>query len=314
MSKLPPNVEAQSKRSEELIENLNSPAEEVQQGTQEVKPPEIEMPPPVVEEQQEIPQESVPQRQQVVPDNEDLKKAEARNATLQGIADANGRMLKDQATEIAQLKADLEQANAVPKEPVNYADGAFTEEDIENLGPEYVEGMQRVTNVAVQKALAIQKQELDKIYKSQEQSQEQSLWSSVVGRLGMDQTGFKELDESPEFNQWLKNADGMSGYTLGESLSHAVGRNDTEGIAKFYEAYRGQSGKVSSPKKPLTTQPSQTVQAQIESGNQQRYSKSEYLRIVSKWTSGRLRDWSKAQFDKYCLEIDRAHVEGRLDP
>jgi hypothetical protein len=312
MSKLPPNVEAQSRRSEELIENLNKPTEEVQ----EIQPQVEEIPPPVIDPPEEIPQESAPPapQRQTTSLEEELAIEKQRNDSLKGITEVNKTHIAEQKEQIKRLEEQLEQAMSAPKEPQNYAEGAFSEEDVENLGPEYVEALQKSTNLAVEKALAIQKAELDKVYQTQAQSQEQALWSSVVGRLGMNQASFNELDESPEFNQWLKQPDGMSGYTLGESLSHAVGRNDTEGIAKFYEAYRGQQGKVPSPKKPITTQKGQTVQVQIDTGNQKRYSKSEYLNIVSKWTSGRLRNWSKEQFDKYCLEIDRAHVEGRLDP
>ncbi len=249
---IPEQVKKQSEAVQQLYEDLNEEGVEAQ-STEEAE---------VVEEVQadrvdEQATQAAPEEQTEAAPQDD-KSLEQKYKTLQGMYNAEIPRLHADKRELAGRISQLEQLlssaasqpTPTPAEP-EAPHTLVTEQDIEDYG-DSIDVMRRVsqeeTNAANQRIAYLEQTinqmqtnvmpRVEQITQQQAQNNEQSFWSA----LESDVPNWRDINEKPEFQNWLLEIDPLTGISRQTYLEDAQSNFDVRRVASFFSTWGDMNG------------------------------------------------------------------------
>lgn len=321
---VPPAVARQAAAATEAInalKNLNAPS------AQPVAPPPVASPAPVAPVAPVAPNPAATE-----PDiHEQLRRAEARFATLQGKYNAETATMREQLAANTQLvtqllERDRQTPPAPPAAPVSPEDrmrqlGA-TETDIKEYG-DLLPLVVKLADNMVRPTLEKLNTELSKIQQGQAQTAQgvrQSRVQALEAQLDSAVPTWRAINEAQEFLDWLGIVDTFSGVTRRVALTDAYNRLDAARVVAIFQAYvREYPAQARAPGAPLVA-PETLVAPEIRGGSAAAPEGAGGKRI---WSESEISDFyakvrkkqvSAEQYAAMMAEIARASAEGRIVP
>jgi len=214
------------------------------------------------------------------------------------------KVLEEREAALAQLRKDVE-ANKV-KGSLPDVKSEFSEEEIEDLGPEYIDAMERVTKSLLAKQAVAHKQELEEVKNGFSQSAADTFWSTVSSGLNLSDEQVMRLDQSEEFNTWLGQTDGFSGRTLAESLNEACETHASSRAVRIYEKFIEDklSGQPQPATKPAVTPAPEAAASPAGTSEPLTYRglPLDYAKVSELYSKGRI---SHEEMEGFVKELDK---------
>ena len=154
----------------------------------------------------------------------------------------------------AKLAAALENVNALQKRvqeleaaipTVDPLEGAFTDEDTDELGEQAIEAMKRVTQKATAAATARYDAEIKRMRETEQRQNEKSAkdakqdaYDVFLSRIERAVPDWKEINYDPAFMQWCKEAD-VDGLPRSNHFANAEAQGNAALIIRYMLDYRG---------------------------------------------------------------------------
>lgn len=321
---VPPAVARQAAVANEAInalKNLNAPP-----ATPPVAPPVTSAPAPVPTAP------PAPNPTAAEPDiQEQLRRAEARFATLQGKYNAETATMREQLAANTQLVTQLLEQNRTappspPAAPISPEDrmrqlGA-TETDIKEYG-DLLPLVVKLADNMVRPTLEKLNAELSKIQQGQVQTAQgvrQSRVQALEAQLDNAVPTWRAINEAQEFLDWLSIVDTFSGVTRRVALTDAYNRLDAARVVAIFQAYvKEYPAQARAPGAPLVAPETLmapeirggSVAAPEGAGGKRIWSESE---ISDFYAKVRKKQVSAEQYAAMMAEIARASAEGRIVP
>lgn len=248
---------------------------------------------------------------------------EARYKALKGKYDAEVPRLHAQVKEsnaiVAKLLEDAKKAQQTPEPKVESPQ--VDQNDAENFGADLMEAVMRVSQRAVDSAIAKLREELapikDRVVavaEAQEQTQEQQFWARVEALV----PDLRAVEQDPRWAEWLDTTPDFSTLTYREIAMAAINRGDAEKVASLMGVW-----KSSLAPQPAAAQTKRTPKAELAAQVAPKVSGAS----VPEPTAARI--WTKAEYeaaydprnyrllgqeraDQLQAEADRAVAEGRV--
>jgi len=180
----------------------------------------------------------------------------------------------------------------------------FTDEEREELGDEYIDAMIRVNSAQLRHQEELHRQEMEQLRKELGQSSAEVFWTSVSEGLGLSEDQLQRLDQSEEFNNWLKQPDGFSGLTLGDSLGEACDSRSSARARQIYQTFihdkLGGDSQQRSSKPAVTPEPtaaSTGVEALTYKGQS-----LDYAKVAELYSKGRI---SHEEMESLVKDLDK---------
>lgn len=230
---------------------------------------------------------------------------------------------------IEELKASV----ATPKaEPTKTQPASVSQKDIEEYGQELIDLIRRVATEVSSNQSQVLSMRLSNIEKSLNTVKTTAAQAAETAAVTAEDRFFAKLTEKvadwevintdPRFLDWLNEADVFSGVVRNKLLQQAYAAMDVERTAKFFLAYKAETGKSApasdgaksdSAKVNLNTlaSPGNAAAANPNpNGNRgKRWTTAEVEKVYDDYTRGRI---SRADFEKKEAEIKTALAEGRI--
>ncbi len=323
---VPSAARRQVEEANRLIAQLNQPAPAAaapvsQPGQQPAAQAHNAPPPPSPDLVQAPAQPDLP---------EQLRRSEARFATLQGKYNTETAVLREQLNHntslVTQLLERAPPAPVAPAAPVSPEDrmralGA-TDKDIEEYG-DLLPLVARLAENMVRPTLAKLEGELAKVSRSQAgttQAVTQSRVDALQAQLDAAVPAWRQINESQEFLDWLTITDIFSGVTRQVALTDAYKKLDSARVVGIFQAYaREYPAEARTPGAPLvdpvTLAAPQTRGASAAApegaGGKRLWAESEITEFYAKV---RKRLVGPEEYKRMMAEIASASAEGRIVP
>jgi hypothetical protein len=110
---------------------------------------------------------------------------------------------------------------------------------------------------------------------------------------------WREIDNSPQWRQWLTDPHELSGHTRQQWLNDAMARGDAARVASFFRGYLAEMGQP----------PRQSQHASPAPTGKRTYTRADITRYSDAYRRGRI---SEADYQKISADIHAAIGEGRI--
>jgi len=317
---LPKQVQDQLDEAKKMMESVAEPSVPPEDEPSTPEPqttPEAEKPP--VESADPKPEptpESDPAPAEAPSNDDDLRKANDRYATLKAKYDAEvprlARELKEMRREIEHWRsvAEQKQTQTDPKpgdggkpnaeDRSQYIPQKLKEEYGEELGSLVAEVAERIAD--------------DRMKKVQNEVS-QARTDTFFDRLERTIPNFRQTNEDQSFITWLGETDGLAEHTRDDVLRHAVQQQDAKAIQRIFAAWQATVHGDVKPKataKPSVERmvaPSKANVSGKPTQGEKTYTVSEYQRMHEDIARGKYTDTDAKRIK---TELDRAFAEGRI--
>jgi hypothetical protein len=271
----------------------------------------VEQPAPV------IPESTPPTVVPSVPDmDERMSKLEHSYSVLEGkyrnevprLHNEN-RLLRD---ENVKLKNELGQAlERTPVESFNADELLKDDPDGELIGSEFKRGSAKIASHIVNQKM----KEVDKKLEELRNLNATEHVASFKREVYAGVHDFDILDASPDFNTWLKRPNGLSSFSIEQTLDDAIQRRDGKLVVSICNAYKAERGRAGTPTAPKIDVSRQIAPKTVSSSpssipaNKTSYSATAFRKITDEYTRGKI---SKSEYQKHELEFNQAIADGRV--
>ena len=254
---LPEQIRKQSEAVQELYKQMADdqpdgdkpdgdapPADGGSESAADAQPTNQDAPPPVVEQQ---PEDNKPPEETVL----------QKYKTLQGMYNAEVPRLHQQNRELNSRLQQMEQLlasmqSAQPQKPTEQAPSKLiSEKDVEEYG-ESLDVMRKVSREEMspifQRLSAIEGflqqmqtnvvPQVQQVAHRQAVSAEQAFWAGLSDTV----SNWREINDSPDFQSWLLEADPLTGITRQTYLEDAQRALDAQRVANFFRAWLERTG------------------------------------------------------------------------
>ena len=314
----------------------------------EAPPPEGEQQPPTepppatppptapLELAQEAPQPETPAAAESKPEP-----WEQRYNSLKGRFDADSRTMRTQIEGLTEQVRSLNTALArrEPEAPTTGApatpqvDRLLSSDEVEEYGEELIDVVQRAAQEVMQPTLdkltkenTELKAQMGHVSSSVVQSERQQLLDGLDGQV----TGWREVNTSPEYLQWLQAADPYSGEQRHALLKRAFESNNLARVAAFFKGYLSESAVLTAAGQQQAP-PARTPQVRMDTlvapgaprqgstptqeGSKRQWTQAQIATFYREKTAGKYRGDTAAKKGA-ALEADifQAQREGRIIP
>lgn len=183
--------------------------------------------------------------------------------TMQGRYNADVARLKGQVEamsgQVANLNNLLSSVQSAPPREESFRAPApvkpnITPEEVAEYGEEFVDFASRVAAQEVSRATASLKQEINQLRQQVggvDQTLHQSAREQLLSRLDVDLPGWRNMNSSPEFLDWLSLTDPYTGAMRQDILSEAYEQNNFPRVAAFFKGFLAELAASENPQRGI---------------------------------------------------------------
>lgn len=325
---LPEQIRKQSEAVQELYKQMNGdqppegetppegvtpPADDSTPSPADVAAAEPSAPPPAVEQQ---PEGSKPPEETVL----------QKYKTLQGMYNAEVPRLHQQNRELNSRLQQMEQLlasmqSAQPQRTTEQAPAKLiSEKDVEEYG-ESLDVMRKVSREEMapisQRLAAIEGMlqqlqsnvvpQVQQVAHRQAVTAEQMFWSDLAGAV----SNWREINDSPDFQSWLLQADPLTGITRQTYLEDAQRALDAQRVANFFRTWLEVSGQATVAQSTGRASASSELERQVAPGRSKNTGNPTQTSKGKTWTPSEIQDfYSKVRQGAFKgKETERARIE-----
>lgn len=296
---MPKQIQQQSEQVEAMMRGDTDP----QQAEEQVDP----QPEPQPEPQASAPAEdSVSDELQAI--RAELEKSEQRYRTLHGMI----RQKDDTIRQMETLLAQMQEAPAPKPEEQKPSVSVDEAQDRDEFGDDFVDMVYRAIDRrlgTLEQRLGTTERNARESYEAVAESRTERFYSQLASRV----PDWKEIDNSPEFAQWLQQSTSRVGL-----VKQGMANFDVDAIAELFEHYKvvhgiGQAEQPASPAKPslerkVAPSKGRPGAAAATTSEQKVWTRSEITQVYRD-----RRRYSQKEFDGLQRDIFAAQREGRVD-
>lgn len=178
------------------------------------------------------------------------EEAEQRYRSLQGIFNATNN-------EVRELKAQLEQLMAAPKEPEKEPEEkpVVTDDELADYGEDLVSMVRRIAAAEAAKATKDLTPQIERIEGRVTESVEKQNVTTVYSQLDADVPDWRAINKSQEFLEWLAQPDPYSGTFRKNLLGAAFESGDAGRVVAFFKGFITDNATVAPQPAPVTKTP-----------------------------------------------------------
>ena len=265
---------------------------------------------------------------------------EQRYNSLKGRFDADSRTMRTQIEGLTEQVRSLNTALAsqapapapdVP--PTPDIKRLLSTEEVEEYGEELIDVVQRAAQEVMQPTLdkltkenTDLKAQMGQVSSSVVKSERQLLLDGLDGQV----TGWREVNTSPEYLQWLQAADPYSGEQRHALLKHAFESNNLARVAAFFKGYLSESAVLTAAGQQQAP-PARTPQVRMDTlvapgaprqgstptqeGHKRQWTQAQIATFYREKTAGKYRgDVAAKKGAQLEADIFLAQREGRITP
>ena len=297
---LPKSVQAQIDKADSLYQEAYGTQEEAPEAASE----------PEQEAEQQEPEASTTQTAEKQPENQEDESRDAlywkhRFQVLQGKYNAEVPALRE---EIRNLKQQIEQQSQATDKANELADtisSQLTDDELELLGPELVQVIQKLVGKGDQSEVEQLKQEVNSLKQSEQEHAEAEFWAVINSRI----PDWQQLQSTPEAQQWLAAFDAMTGATRNQLLQQAQQNLNAYQVVEIFNQLRqattGNASRV--PAEKVTPRQSRASGGPKPQGNA--WTREAITQFYRDKTTGKYSDDEAALLE---ADLFKAQVEGRV--
>ena len=126
-------------------------------------------------------------------------------------------------------------------------DPLFTQEEVDVLGEETIQALQKASQKITENAVNPLKEQLDierktrlELEEREAQKAKNEAVSSFLSRLGNIVPDYKEIDVDPGFASWMEDIDPLSGYARKILFKRAESNGDVGRVAEFFNQFKSE--------------------------------------------------------------------------
>lgn len=136
--------------------------------------------------------------------------------------------LDEQQKVVEDLQAKLEQA-----EKQGDLGDIFTEEEKEILGPDYIDMAAKVAQEVTKRV----ESKVSQLEQNMVQNTTSNFWKTVMRNLNLSDPELTQVENSRKFKTFMAKDDGLSGFTIGDSLDRAIQSKDADQAIRIYQNF-----------------------------------------------------------------------------
>lgn len=300
---VPQQVREQQERVEHMMRGDSESAEPVE--TQQETEPQQE------QEQEEHQQQEQPQADDAIKQLQaELAKSEQRYRTLNGMIRQKDNTIRQMEQLLSQLQATEENT----KKEESSTPTPDEAKDREEYGSDFVDMVERT--VARQLArLDGRLQNIEQNVRASTEVTAQTQQERFYAQLAQRVPDWRELDNSPEFAQWLQQSKARVAL-----VQHAMANYDVVEIAELFEHYKAITGTDKQAKEPASAKAARPSLEQKVAPSKGRSSNASASQEKREWTRSEIaqvyrdrRKYTQKDFDALQRDIFSAQKEGRVD-
>lgn len=323
---LPKAIQDQLDAAEAIQQQLQNPTAEPEtvQSNQEPEQPAEPTPDPQPAEPQPQPQVTPPEPSEPEPD------WKQRAKTLEGKYNAEVPRLHGQLKDLnSQLSQALEEIHklktAQPTPPEPRRQELITKDDEETFGSDLIDLSRRVVREEfaqlapqvigeLRKEFAPIREQVGEVQKETAQTKEDRFWTSVDSAV----PDWREIDQDPQWLEWLGEVDPMVGKTRQEALNDAHNSLDAARVASIFKVWKG-AFRPEQPAPQPTNQKREELQRQVAPSKsraattapapERTWTAAEYERAFDPRLSATM---GADEISKLQADADKAYAEGRV--
>ena len=234
------------------------------------------------------------------------------------------QQLKEQRSEMEQLRDEVEQVKAKPQTPEPPKDKLVTSNDEETFGTDLIDVMRRVTREELdvmtakivqleQKLLKVAElpKQVEQVVQNQVNTQEQQFWASVKDLV----PDWNEVDTDPRWIEWLNETPEYALVTYRELAQDAINAGNASKVSQLVKAWKQSAGILgekpqSNAKQELERQvaPAKSSASTAPTAKKN-WTGDEYQRAFDPRLSAEM---SETEIDALQAEAELAYQEGRI--
>jgi hypothetical protein len=172
----------------------------------------------------------------------------------------------------------------------------LTQKDVEDYGHDVLDLAQRAALHAVSPDLARLEHQNEALSRQLAAEQRRGLYQTLDAQL----PSWREIDNSPQWRQWLLFSDPYNKRPRQALLNEAIAKGDATRVLSFFRGYLAEAGQ--SPQR-------QPPQAGTIGGGGRVYTRADITRYSDAYRRGRI---SEADYQKISADIHAAIGEGRI--
>src|SRR5215831_16336157 len=172
----------------------------------------------------------------------------------------------------------------------------LTEKDLQDYGPDVLDLAQRAALHATAPELQRINDQNESLRRQLAQEQRRGLYQSLDTQV----PNWREIDNSPEWRQWLAQPYELSGHTRQQWLNDAMAKGDAHRVASFFRGFLQGAGQS-----PQRQQPQQAPSAPT---GKRTYTRADITRYSELYRKGRI---SESDYAKLSADIHAAIGENR---
>lgn len=323
---LPKAIQDQLDAAEAIQQQLQNPTAEPEtvQSNQEPEPPAEPTPDPQPAEPQPQPQVTPPEPSEPEPD------WKQRAKTLEGKYNAEvprlHGQLKDLNSQLSQALEEIHKLKTVqPTPPEPRRQELITKDDEETFGSDLIDLSRRVVREEfaqlapqvigeLRKEFAPIREQVGEVQKETAQTKEDRFWTSVDSAV----PDWREIDQDPQWLEWLGEVDPMVGKTRQEALNDAHNSLDAARVASIFKVWKG-AFRPEQPAPQPTNQKREELQRQVAPSKsraattapapERTWTAAEYERAFDPRLSATM---DAGEISKLQADADKAYAEGRV--
>lgn len=151
------------------------------------------------------------------------------------------------AQEIRNMRAELESLKQAKEKPAEAQPQktVVTDQDVVDYGEDLIDLIRRVARGEVSSVEESLKPHLEEVKGQVQQTVERQAKNAVYATLNRDVQDWQQINRSPEFLEWLDQADPYAGDIRKNLLSDAFSKGDADRVAAFFKGYLAEKQVVS---------------------------------------------------------------------
>ena len=174
----------------------------------------------------------------------------------------------------------------------------LTQKDVEDYGHDVLDLAQRAALHAVSPDLARLEHQNEALSQQLAAEQRRGLYQTLDAQL----PNWKEVDNSPQWRQWLLFSDPLNGRPRQSLLNDAIAKGETGRVLSFFRGFLAEADQ----------QPQGQQHASSAPTGKRTYARADITRYSDAYRRGRI---SEADYQKISADIHAAVKEGRIvDP
>jgi len=285
---------------------------------QKVEPPVVKPPEPTVEPPKP-PEPVVPNalEARMTELEAELEAEKQKNSINQGRHEADMKKLQDQIDERDDIISEFEEAQGAEA-----SKALFSEDQLDELGPGYIEAFHKVAQAQVKEALAKNDAKwqarhdglvtvIDDMRESTQKNNGAVFGDRILAGLDLTEDKLIELNNSAGFGSFLSQSDGYSGQTIEQSLNQALKSQDVKRTIRIYKTYLdAQVAESTPPPAELPVRVSGGAESQVNSVTPTNLTHEDIARMFA---SGEITKAQMIELQKQAdAQFEQAYQDGTL--